>query len=306
MVKRFKATVALITAVIMLFASLCTADAAGSYFSKGGFYFGIQGDEAYIHGSDGTGWDIVIPETFLSFYVTSIEGYAFYDNQTIEKLSFYEASQLSLLGDGAFAHCHKLGQVHITDTIQEMGIGVFEDCTALSDVRFRDGAMTNVPAQCFYGCTALKNVVFDNRLTSIGNLAFANCSALTKLELPDSVVSIADNAFNGCDDIKIYCSFGSYAHQYAMANNIDYVFTDSSYILGDSDNSGAVNVIDATLIQKLLIGKKSDPYGLIAIRGDVNGDKKISIRDATLIQMHISGVSVPYDIAAKKEFDPAA
>lgn len=119
-------------------------------------------------------------------------------------------------------------------------------------------------------------------------------------------VSIADNAFNGCDDLKIYCSFGSYAHQYAMANNIDYVFTDSSYILGDSDNSGDVNVIDATLIQKLLIGKKSDPYGLITIRGDVNGDKKISIRDATLIQMHISGVSVPYDIAAKKEFDPAA
>ncbi len=235
--KRLKILISIILTAVLLCAMTCTAHAAGSYFLKDGFYFGVQDGEAYIHGTDGSGWDIVIPEMFLSYYVTSIEEYAFHENNTIEVLSFYEASQLKSLGDGAFSYCPKLKRVHITESIEEMGVGVFEGCTALRSVRFRDGALTDVPAQCFYGCSALSNVIFDNEITSIGNLAFAGCTGLTELTIPASVHTIADNAFNNCDDLVIKCYTDSYAHQFAVEKGIEYVLLDApakEYFVGRS------------------------------------------------------------------------
>ncbi len=281
---------------VLLCASVCTANAAGSYFLKDGFYFGILDGEAYIHGSDGSGWDIVIPEIFLKYYVTEIEAFAFYDNQSIEVLSFYEASQLYRLGDGAFSYCSKLENVHITETISEMGVGVFEGCTSLDSVRFRDGALTDIPAQSFYGCSKLQTVIFDNEITSIGKLAFANCPMLTKLEIPDSVTYIADDAFTGCDDLVIYCTYDSYALQYAIENNIDYVITDAelvTYIIGDADGDGFVRILDVTMIQRVLADIPVESFDEKA--ADVDGDG-LDIIDATKIQRYLAQFDDPYHI----------
>ena len=296
MIKHMKLLVSIILTAVMLCACVCTAHAAGTYFLKDGFYFGVKDEEAYIHGTDGTGWDIVIPETFLSYYVTEIEEYAFYEHPSIEQLSFYEASQLYRLGDGAFSHCHKLKKVHITETIQEMGVGVFEDCTALSYVRFRDGALTDIPSQSFYGCSALTMAVFDNGLTSIGNLAFAKCTALTKIEIPDTVTEIADNAFEDCDDLVIYCTKESYALQYAIDHEIDYEVTNPdpvTYLCGDADGDDEVTIIDATVIQRVLVSIAVSYFDEAA--ADVGGDG-LDITDATMIQRYLAGIAVPYPI----------
>ena len=296
MMKRLKKLFSFLMTAVLLCAPVCTARAAGSYFLKDGFYFGVQDGEAYIHGTDGSGWDIVIPETFLSYYVTSVEEYAFYENNTIEVLSFYEASQLNSLGDGAFSYCSKLKKVHITESIETMGVGVFEGCTSLGSVRFRDGAVTDIPAQCFYGCSALSNVIFDNAITSIGNLAFAGCSALTRLELSDSVADIADNAFDGCDKLVIYCTKESYALQYAMEHDIDYVITDPdpvTYMIGDADGDGAVTIIDVTVIQRVLASIEVAGFNETAADIDNSG---LDIIDVTWIQRYLAGLGDPYGI----------
>ena len=300
MIKYFKRFVSFTLTAVLLCACVCTAHAAGSYFQKDGFYFGIQDGEAYIHGTDGTGWDIVIPERFLDYYVTAIEEYAFYENQSIEVLSFYEASQLNRIGAGAFARCPKLKKVHITETIQEMGTGAFEDCTALSYVRFRDGALTDVPAQSFYGCSALKMVVFDNEITRIGSLAFAGCTALTQLELPDTVTEIADNAFAGCDDLVIYCTKESYALRYAITNGVEYVITNpdpdpqpAAFMKGDADGDGEVTILDATAIQRWLAGLSVSSFNE---RAALITSDTINILDATVIQRYIAGFMDPYSI----------
>ena len=296
MMKRMKKPISILLTVMLLCTMMCTAHAAGSYFLKDGLYFGIKDDEAYIHGTDGSGWDIVIPETFLDYYVTEIEKFAFYENNTIEVLSFYEASQLRSLGDGAFSYCPKLKRVHITVSIQEMGVGVFEGCIALSSVRFRDGALTDIPAQCFYGCGSLSNVIFDNEITSIGNLAFAGCSALTKLEIPDSVADIADNAFEGCDSLVIYCTKESYALQYATEHEIDYVITDPdpvTYMIGDADGDGVVRILDVTVIQRVLASIAVFNFVEAAADIDNNG---LDITDATKIQRFLAEYNDPYRI----------
>lgn len=287
MVKNLKNSIAILIAVVILCSSVCSANAAGSYFLKDGYYFGVNDGEAYIHSTDGTGWDIVIPETFLDYYVTEIEKFAFWENQSIEELSFYEASQLRRIGDSAFARCPKLRKTHITESVQEMGEGVFEGCTSLSDVRFNAGAFTEVPSQSFYGCEALQNVVFDNEITKIGNLAFAGCTSLKYIDLPDTVNEIAGNAFSGCTDLVIGTNYGAYALEYAKNNNIDYFI--KNYRLGDVNCDGKVNIRDVTYIQLYRVNRVGISY-TGRLSGDVSGDGEVNIRDATFIQMYIAKI----------------
>lgn len=56
----------------------------------------------------------------------------------------------------------------------------------------------------FYGCTALKTVVFaeDYALNTIGEYAFAHCSSLEFVTLPSSLTSISASLFRECKSLK--------------------------------------------------------------------------------------------------------
>ena len=60
-------------------------------------------------------------------------------------------------------------------------------------------------------------------------------------------------------------------------------------IVGDVNGDGKVSVLDATEIQKYLAGTVKFDDGQKAV-GDVNGDGVISVTDATVIQKYIVGL----------------
>ena len=292
-----KTIIAILLVILAAFTVTVRANSAGTYFLEEGFYYGVQNGEAYVHGYEGDDWDIVIREQFLGkYYVTAVESNAFVGNTAMSALSFYDATGLRSIGDGAFSRCTALERVNIPAHIEQLGTGVFDGCTSLSYVRFHKGAIVDIPAQTFYGCSALSTVVFLNELRSIGNLAFANCTALDRIELPDSVISIADNAFDGCGDLVIYCSGNSYAREWAEKNGVRYLLTDPVvYLRGDSDGDDEITVLDATRIQRVLAALDPDPDGSAAMRGDCNGDG-LDILDATLIQRYLVGFEDEYRI----------
>jgi hypothetical protein len=145
--------------------------------------------------------------------------------------------------------------------------------------------------------TGAKMITLSDSLLAIPNNAFTNCSALAYVKIPESVVLIQPNAFDW-DKVTIHCYPDSYSHRFAQENNYSYEFL-GSYLLGDSDGSGVLDISDVTLIQKVLAGIKTDNNGTITRAGDVNGDKKLSIRDATLIQMYLAHISVPFNIGGE-------
>ena len=49
---------------------------------------------------------------------------------------------------------------------------------------------------------AVKIVIIENGVTSIGNWAFGDCSSLANITVPSSVMSIGQWAFNGCSNLK--------------------------------------------------------------------------------------------------------
>ena len=71
---------------------------------------------------------------------------------------------------------------------------------------------------------------------------------------------------------------------------VEYTFdATKDYLLGDVNGDGKISVLDATLIQKYISGLVtfSDTQKAAA---DVNGDGSVSVLDATLIQKYIAGL----------------
>lgn len=69
----------------------------------------------------------------------------------------------------------------------------------------------------------------------------------------------------------------------------------SGYILGDADGNGIVTILDATYIQRALVGV-SVPADFSEVAADVDGDGNMTILDAVYIQRYLVGVAVPYAI----------
>ena len=176
-------------------------------------------------------------------------------------------------------------------------------------VRFRDGSVQQIPSQAFYGCSALKTVIFENELTAIGKLAFYDCTSLNTIELPETVTSIGDRAFAGCTDLQkvviparvteisdtafansnnvtLYCLNDSSAYTYAKQKNIPYVLTDN-VMLGDANGNDVVGVDDVSAVQRYLAELES-LEGIYLHAADTNQDGEVDISDATNLQAYLA------------------
>ena len=150
--------------------------------------------------------------------------------------------------------------------------------------------ITKIPTQAFYKCSSLDNIVIPQSVTEIGNFAFADCSSLKSIVIPENTRSIAANAFlNHADDLTIYCNKNSTAHQYAIDNSIDFILIDG-YNFGDVSLDGNTNIVDATLIQRYVVGVTQINKQQLYI-ADINGDGIVNVVDSTTLQKILVGLA---------------
>ncbi|MBO5478588.1 MAG: leucine-rich repeat protein [Clostridia bacterium] len=71
---------------------------------------------------------------------------------------------------------------------------------SLKEVEFEEG-ITSIGAKSLYNSTALQKVTFPSTLEKIGENAFFGCSGLTKIQLPDGIKEIGNYAFRGCSGV---------------------------------------------------------------------------------------------------------
>lgn len=90
------------------------------------------------------------------------------------------------------------------------------------------------------------------------------------------------------------------AYYYNNAYSIPLKVRDS-FLLGDADGSGSVDILDATKIQRMLVGydEGDDPA---LQRGAVSGGK-MSILDATAVQRWLVNYTTPYPVGEKQLYD---
>lgn len=87
---------------------------------------------------------------------------------------------------------------------------------------------------------SIKNVQFQNGVTSIGNLAFEGCSRLAQANIPDSILTIGNYAFNNC----------------AALNSV--VVPNSVVSIGTGAFKDCIGLTDVTLPVNVDLGRECD------------------------------------------------
>jgi len=125
---------------------------------SGNLYYNTE--TGWITGADETVKNVLIPAQIDGVTIVGIAPHVFYNSYNNDT--------------------SPLTSVSIPNTVEEIGEGAFEHCTALSTLRFAPGS----------------------KLTTIGKQAFNQCSNITTLAIPDGVQVIGDGAFYGLWNLK--------------------------------------------------------------------------------------------------------
>lgn len=123
----------------------------------------------------------------------TIGGWAF---RGCDLQSFDIPESVETVGDYAYGNNVDIASVTIPVGVT-MGSGVFYECTGIKTATVEEG-VTEVAAESFKGCSALKTVKLASTLESIGEGAFQNCP-LTSIALPEGLKNLGGNVFYGCD-----------------------------------------------------------------------------------------------------------
>lgn len=269
--------------------------AADMYYEYYGYTYTIFNNTSIsLAGWDNRDSKLVIPKSIENRNVISVANYAFNNNTDITSVDFSQAYYLKRIGMDAFRGCSSINEkIILPATLQYINDSAFMECTSLPGVMLT-GDLKTIPDQCFYGCTALSEVKLNDGLESILRIAFAYCPSLTYVEIPRTVTSIDQTAFYADTNLTLGVYTNSYAHEYAIAQNIPYVLLDGAF-LGDANGDGSVNINDVTTIQRYL-AELETLEGIYLHAADANQDGTVDIADATVIQMYLAEYEMEYPI----------
>jgi len=71
---------------------------------------------------------------------------------------------------------------------------------------------------------------------------------------------------------------------------------EKTYIIGDVDGNGAVDILDSTFVQRYATGINTPVSSENMMHGDIDRDGVVSIIDATFIQRFATSLTIPYPI----------
>ena len=127
----------------------------------------------------------------------SLSGYAF--NNTGLTTVHIPASLVTLADNyGPFAYCANLKTATFEAGRTVIPANLFYRCTGLEEIVIPD-TVTEIGYNAFNQCTALESVTLSASLETIGQYAFQNCDALLSVVIPDSVTTLGHGIFKDCD-----------------------------------------------------------------------------------------------------------
>lgn len=340
-----KKIMALAAAVVLVFGgaaylpenTVMTADASEICSETGGFVVNDLADGTVeIKQYVGKATKVEIPSTLFGKKVTSIGDHAFLfkdvkmvsvpDTVTIIHEDAFNAcreleevrlgSGVNILEDKAFFDCGKLSVVNFPSSLMYVGKSCFAG-TGLKAAVFT-GDMCVIDQNAFSGCKKMEKIVFPKKLDCVHDLVCYDCSSLKSVSLPESVTSIEMGAFRGCTslkqltipaavqyidayaigfgvdyhdkvDITLKVTAGTAGEKYAKNNGFKYIYGSGGAVRGDVNGDGKVTVTDVSAAAGHLKGIKA--LGSAAkTRADVNGDGKVTVTDVSAIAAQVKGV----------------
>ena len=260
---------------------------------------------------------VAIPES-----VTSIGSFAF-TGTDITSVSIPKS--VTSIGQGAFSRCQNLTSVQVEEgnpvydsrgncnAIIETASNTLIEGWKFSSI---PNSITSLGEGAFSGCYDMKSFNIPSSVTRIGSEAFWGCG-LTSVSIPESVTSIGTYAFY-CTSLKSMYCYGKTAPKtegeiffdvnlnrvtlFVPEESIDaykakepwksfgniIAINEKTFISGDANGDGGVNVFDVTATVNYILGSPSTGFDSEA--ADVNDDGSVNVFDVTKLVNIILGV----------------
>ncbi len=156
----------------------------------------------------------------------------------------------------------------------------------VKDVQIPYG-VTTIGNNAFSDCYKIENVVLPGTVKKIGNYAFSVCDSLNSITIPASVTEIGEKIAKAYTIVAIYGYTGSTAESYAKENG--YYFFSLSNTVGDVNEDGVVNLMDAIALNKYLAGMISltDNQLIAANCNTADGTSNINEDDVTALMRFV-------------------
>lgn len=217
------------------------------------------------------------------------------------------------LEGGAFSECPELTDVKLPDSLESIGGYAFGNCTRLKNIDFGN-SLVEIGERAFYKCMNLCDIILPDSVKKICDRAFSHCSlksvtlgrnveeieenafAFTEMyELESRAIMVPDFVINGYSDTAAKSYADKYGLKFVDLETQERVATGELFdygifMKGDVNLDGTVSILDATLIEKWLVGDvELSPVQLCnAIVGGIFGT--IDVRNATEIQKYLAGL----------------
>lgn len=160
--------------------------------------------------------NLVIPESINGTPVIAIgiNAFSLLNNSNIKKcefigLDFSKASNLKIIGNGAFQNCHINQSLILPINLETIGQEAFrlgEEKIGFTGKLIIPETVTSIGAMAFSKQRGLTSVEFKgNNITELPNSVFRYCSGLSGvLRIPDSVIKIGSNTFTETNITTLY------------------------------------------------------------------------------------------------------
>lgn len=213
--------------------------------------------------------------------IRKIANEAFRGNNTIQQVWGNGSNMIEEIGDYAFSECGSLQNVSLY-YVGKWGMGTFQECHNLQSVAWSPLNSTyEIPDMMFSGCSSLKTIWFDNRVTSLGRLSFQNCTSLTWMQIPENITSIGEGAFNNCTSLRNVTFMGE--------NDTHKLLT-----IGDSAFRNCSSLYELNLPVNVISIGESAFYGCQMLHKVALSEKLQSIGEYAFYEtLHLSEITIP-------------
>lgn len=242
-------------------------------------------------------------------------GFTDFEGQLIfngcKKLFNFIAGELRWASSGCFRNCTSLESIELAESFCNFSLdtdiakyGFFEGCTSLKSITIPN-MVNKIPKRCFFGCTALSEVIIDqvsSAITKVEVSAFEGCTNLKKIIIPNANRGLHDRSFYGCSNLE---SVDIDISKSSMAGFLQFVFYGCSKLKSIKIPSTATSIMQycfagCNSLAEIYINK-SDGSG-IYVEENAFGDNDGTYTGRSTYNQGINRLYVPtgatgYDVA---------
>ena len=206
--------------------------------------------------------------------LTTIGAYAFAGTQVA---SAKLGERVTAMGEGAFYSDNKLTAISMPTSMARVEALAFAS-TGLDGSHAVGKGVTSIGDYAYYNVDRVSTIEIPYLVNYIGTRAMAGMTGLSLIKAhPTTVPALGDSVWAGVDQAAVVLQAPTAAYSQALQWGA-FRFK-QSYMKGDVNNDGYINVSDITSEISYILGQNPNPFNFDA--ADDNGDGVVNVTDVT-------------------------